>query len=275
MNDVTSVNETQEKLSAFGKKLQEKHQDIYVIIAPPRCSSTAFARVFWGHPSISFYCHEPFDVMYYKKVDFNHVLKALECPLSLKNFKSNDLKKNSLVIKEMTFQVGHEFSFLTSLTKKAIIFLIRDPRLSILSRMKKLIESKEKPVFSLLESGWNCLNYQIEQCKKNNIPYLIVDSKSFRNYPEIVFKKLFDKIEMDFSSTMLHWKPAENLILGNLGNEQKHWYRRILESTSIQVENEPVPKISLFPETNGFRDHVKKCLQIYENLHKDLNIVKP
>ncbi len=175
----------------------------------------------------------------------------------------------------MTFQVGHEFSFLASLTKKPIIFLIRDPRLSILSRIKKLIEAKEEPEFSLLESGWVSLNYQIEQCKKNNTSYLIVDSKSFRNYSEIVFKKLFNKIEMDFSSTMLHWKPAENLILGNLGDKQKHWYQRILESTGIQIENEPVPEINLFPETNGFRDHIKKCLEIYENLHKDVNIVKP
>jgi hypothetical protein len=46
MSYVTSVNETQEKLSTFVQKLQEKHQDIYVILAPPRCSSTAFARVF-------------------------------------------------------------------------------------------------------------------------------------------------------------------------------------------------------------------------------------
>jgi hypothetical protein len=104
---------------------------------------------------------------------------------------------------------------------------------------------------------------------------LIVDSKSFRNYPEIVFKKLFNKIGMDFLSTMLHWKPAENLILGNLGDKQEHWYQRILGSTGIQIENEPVPEINLFPETNGFRDHVKKCLEIYKNLHNDVNIVRP
>ena len=45
--------------------LREKHGEIYVIVSPPRCCSTAFARVLWEHPAIRYYSHEPFEVTYY------------------------------------------------------------------------------------------------------------------------------------------------------------------------------------------------------------------
>lgn len=257
------------------QEIRKKYQEIYVIISPPRCSSTAFARVFWGHPVISFYCHEPFDVMYYEKLDLTDVLKALKNPLKLEGFKNSYLPTNNLVIKEMTFQVGQQFSFIASLTKNPIIFLIRDPRLSISSRIKKLTETGRSPVFPIIESGWNSLNHQINQCRQNNIPYLIVDSKSFRNFPEFIFKTIFNEIGIDFSSDLLHWKPAVNVNLGNLGDQQKSWYQRVLESKGIQIENESIPQINSFSSENGFRSHVKKCYEIYKNLHKDLNIVQP
>ena len=112
-------------------------------------------------------------------------------------------------------------------------------------------------------------------CRQNNIPYLIVDSKSFRNFPEVIFKTIFNEIGIGFSSDMLHWKPAVNVNLENLGDRQKSWYQRVLESKGIQIENESIPQINSFSEENGFRYHVKKCYEIYKNLYKDSNTVQP
>lgn len=263
------------EFSMFLQKIKKKHREVYVILAPPRSSSAVFARVFWEHPSIGFYCHEPFDLMYHKGLDLNHVIKALEYPLNLNSFKRNYTKSNNLVIKAMSFQVGQDFHLLASLTKNPIMFVIRDPRLAFSSRMKKLAEGRQNPIFPLAESGWISLNSQIQQCKKLKIPYLVFDARDFRNSPKTIFEKACEKLGLIFSNNILSWKSVEDMDLGNLGDEQKHWYQRILVSTGIQAANEPVPEIDSFPETDGFRVHVKKCLEVYKNLRNDVNLVLP
>lgn len=255
------------------QKVKEKHSNIYIIISPPRCSSTAFSRVFWEHPSVSFYCHEPFDTTYYKKFSTESALYRLHKPLNVIEFKTNDTKDNSLVIKEMTFQVGQNFRLLVYLTKLPVIFLIRDPRLCILSRIKKLQEGGRNPSFPFVESGWFDLNYQINYCKKLNIPYLIVDSKYFRSYPQTIFKKVFTNLELAFSAEMLSWKETGSIKLGNLGDEQKHWYRELLESTGIKPENNRFPEISAL--SGAMKNHLHVCLEIYKTISKDSNAILP
>jgi len=62
----------------------DRYEKIYVIVSPPRCSSTAFARVFWRHPTIRYYAHEPFEVTYYNDAPLEDVVDKLLDPLDLK-----------------------------------------------------------------------------------------------------------------------------------------------------------------------------------------------
>ncbi len=249
--------------------------NFYLIISPPRCSSTAFTRVFWEHPSIGFYCHEPFDSLYHKNTDYLTVIQAIKNSFNLRKLKPFKYQINNLVIKEITFQVGKNFASFIHLTTYPIIFLIRDPRLSIASRIKKLNQRGNKEIFPLIETGWMSLEYQLKYCQMIKKPYLIVDSTHFRNYPIIMFSKIFQRLRLSFSKDMLRWKPIKNLELGRIWEQQKHWYQRVLLSRGIQLPHEPIPEMSSFPETNGFRSHVQKSLSLYQSLYHDANFIAP
>ena len=65
---------------------------------------------------------------------------------------------------------------------------------------------------------------------------------------------------------MLSWEPCRDLDLDNIDGRHSHWYRRVLDSSTILPATEPVPDITAFPTERGFRGHVRRCLEIYEHL---------
>ena len=90
----------------------------------------------------------------------------------------------ALVVKEMTFQVGDAFPLLAELATRPIVFLIRDPRLTVASRMKVLRRSGRPEVFPLRESGWEDLARQLAHVRREGIPHVVVDSSDLRRAPE-------------------------------------------------------------------------------------------
>jgi len=252
------------------------YNDVYIVLAPPRCSSTAFARVFWEHPSINFYSHEPFDAAYYQKHDVVSVLQTIEHATNIRPYKKSlSTHERKLIVKEMTFQVGENFPILFSITQHPIVLLIRNPLLSIKSRMQKLQEAGQNPLFPFVESGWHDLQAQLLQCQVANVPYLVIDTADFRNAPERVCKKVFNMLGLSFSAHMVSWNPVKDISLGNLGGVQKHWYQRVLSSTGIQPDVESIPNIMEFPNAGGFRDHGRDCLHIYETICTDAQRIRP
>ncbi|MFC1996576.1 hypothetical protein ACFLXI_03075 [Chloroflexota bacterium] len=259
--------ETNLNVNAF-LNLKKLYENIYVIISPPRCSSTAFSRVFWEQPSIRYYSHEPFEVTYYDGADLSEVIEKLKYPLDLCLIKDCQETKQSsgLVIKEMPYQVGINFELLISLSSHPIMFLIRDPRLNISSRITKKLEAGQNPNFPLIETGWEQIVEYVNFCQDHLIPYLVIDSTDFRNCPGDVFLQIFEIIQLPFSSEMLSWRSSPNVNLDNLGGHHKHLYARVLESTGIEPATERIPQLEEISETNGFRNHVKKCMKIYNTL---------
>jgi len=258
------------------KTIRSKYSAVYAILAPPRCSSTALARVFWEHPSVLYYCHEPFDVLYYRNGNVRDALSNIEQAQPLVRVKRNKLaKSSSLVIKEMTFQVGQNFPLLLSLATRPLLFLLRNPAASIWSRMQKLKEGGQNPLFPPTESGWDDLWAQVMYCRALDLPYLIVDSTDFRNSPCILLRKVFAQLELPFSEEVLSWRPVEDMTLGSLDGAQDHWYQRVLNSNGIQPADEEVPDITCFPEAEGVREHVRRCLNVYESLCADAQRVRP
>ena len=258
---------TQQEKKAFSR-LKEMYEDTYVIISPPRCGSTAFSRVFWEQPSIRYYSHEPFEVTYFEDSTLNEVVEKLEHPLDLLPIKRSVTSKQSsgLVIKEMPYQVGSNFDLLISLTEHPVIFLIRDPRLNIHSRITKKIEVDQDPRFPFVETGWELISKQVRYCQERSIPYLIIDSADFRSCPSDVFSKTFKLLHLPFSLEMLTWRSTPNVNLDNLGGHHSHLYTRVLESKGIEPAEKKITGLEEILEENGFGEHVVECMDIYYNL---------
>ncbi len=264
-------------LNADFLKLKEKYPNIYLIVSPPRCSSTAFARVFWEHKSIRYYSHEPFETTYYENKGLDDVYQRIAAPLDLLPIKYNatlDTPKD-IVIKEMPYQVGGNFELAANLAQKPIVFLIRDPRLNIESRINKKLEVGDSPFFPLQETGWELINQQINHCKSNSIPYIIVDAADFRNEPEAIFRQVFEKFDLDFSATQLNWKADERIEIDNLAGAHTHLYKKVLGSKGIRPATEVIPAIETFTEEHNIRTHVKYCMNIYKTLRADKNLILP
>ena len=248
--------------------IREHYDEIYAIVSPPRCSSTAFARVYWEQPSIRYYAHEPFEGTYFMDQGLDHALDNLRVPLDLSDIKSYSFAGlgKSLVIKEMPYQAGENFPLLVSLTRKPVVFLTRDPRLNIASRMAKKQEVGDDPLFPHIETGWQLISDQIQFCKDNGIPYMIVDAKDFRNHPAVIFKQIFTRLGLPFQEDMLLWNSRPDVDIDNLEGDHHHLYQEVLSSTGMQPDTDAVPALESFPVENGYRAHVKQCMHIYQRL---------
>jgi hypothetical protein len=244
-----------------------RYPEIYVIVAPPRSSSTAFARVFWEHPSIGYYSHEPFETTYFRDAPLADAAATLRDPLELEDIKSVDTgpEAEALVVKEMPYQVGTRFPILTELATAPVVFLLRDPRLNISSRMEKKTEVGDDPIFPLVETGWEMVRRQVRYCEAQEIQHLIVSSDDFRNRPLELLPQVFAKLGLDFSEEMLSWRPCEEVEIDNLEGDHAHLYATVLSSSGVYPEEAP-PPLEWFPEEGGFRDHVSRCLEIYREL---------
>lgn len=254
-------------LSAAFEAVRERYPEIYVVVSPPRCSSTAFSRVFWEHPSIRYYCHEPFEIAYYRDASVQQVAAQLATPLDLLPVKGHRPEPDAaaLVVKEMPYQVGTHFRLLAALTRHPIIFLLRDPRLNIASRIEKKLEVGDSPVFPEIETGWELLAAQIECCREREIDHLVVSADAFRNRPREVFPEIFASLGMSFAPEMLDWRACADVQIDNLGGDHSHLYRAVLSSTGLTPEVDP-PPIDWFPVAGGLQDHVARCVEIYREL---------
>ncbi|MCA9930874.1 MAG: hypothetical protein KC419_20460 [Anaerolineales bacterium] len=247
--------------------LRQKYDKIYAVVSPPRCSSTAFSRVFWEHSAIRYYSHEPFEIIYYMQQDLQKVYQKLLQPLDISLVKKNRPAEtgNSLVIKEMPYQVGKYFPLLVETAVKPIIFLIRDPRLNISSRIEKKEMVGDSYNFPLIETGWELIAKQINYCRSHKIPHMIVDSSDFRNHPAIVFRKIFARLGLPFSEKLLTWNETD-VEIDNLDGRHHHLYERVLDSKMLQPATEFIPTLDMFP--SHFRRHLSDCINIYRALRR-------
>jgi hypothetical protein len=242
------------------------YSDVYVVVSPPRCSSTAFSRVLWQNPAVRYYSHEPFEASYFDGEGAIGVAERLGTPFDLATLNSISRTSSGLVIKEMPYQVGDRFPVLHGLATTPLVFLLRDPRQNIASRMEMKQHAGEAPLFPRVETGWGLLADQIDWCRREGHEFMIVDSGDFRNEPESIFPQVAARLGLDWDPAMLTWPPHFDLDLDNLGGRHSHLYRRVLESTGLQPADEPIPPLDYFPTTDGWRDFVERCLVTYREL---------
>lgn len=258
-------------------RVRDRYDAIHVVVSPPRCSSTAFARVFWEQPSVGFYAHEPFEVTYYMDRDLDEVAEKLSRPLDVRELKRTPATPdaNDLVVKEMPYQVGDRFPLLAALATGPLVFLIRDPRQNIASRIEKKLEVGDRPDFPEVETGWELVASQIDWCEARQIPHLIVTSADFRNHPETIFSQVFSELGLPFSREMLEWTPCDDVDLDNLEGRHSHLYERVLGSSGLEPAVEPIPDMEEFEEVDGLREHVDRCLEIFEDLKSSEASIRP
>jgi len=250
--------------------IREIYPQIIVIISPPRCSSTALARVFWEHPEVRYYAHEPFETTYYDGDGIETAIEKMASPLDLETRRIkryvNGLAGSALLIKEMPYQVGQHVEELLGLATLPVIFLMRDPRLNIASRIEKKREVGDPPLFPLIETGWELLEKQVEICERLGKKFVLLDSRDFRNAPGVVLPRLFDLLQLPFMPDQVLWDAHPEVGLDNLGGRHAHLYGEVLESTLLLPDQDPIRPLDFFPEAGGFRRHVEDCLAIYARL---------
>jgi hypothetical protein len=167
----------------------------------------------------------------------------------------------------MPYQVGKYFPMLVETAVKPIIFLIRDPRLNIASRIEKKEMVGDSYNFPLIETGWELIAQQISYCRSHNIPHMIVDSTDFRNHPTAVFRQIFGRLGLPFSEEILTWNPTD-VEIDNLDGEHRHLYERVLSSKGLQPATEFIPTLDMFPDDNKFRRHLRESIDIYRLLRR-------
>ncbi len=258
--------ETKDKTEAF-EAVRERFPEIFLIVSPPRCCSTALARVFWEHPSIRYYCHEPFEISYFRNAPLEEVAAQLLRPLDLESVCGEVASgAKGLVVKEMPYQVGDHFPILANLATAPIVFLVRDPRLNIASRMARKRQVGDSPIFPLVETGWELLRKQIQYCRDQQIDHVVVTATDLRNRPLDVLPEMFRELGLEFGDEMATWEPCQDVEIDNLEGDHSHLYRKVLRSTGLRPERREPPEVEGFPIEGGFREHVAECLEIYDEL---------
>jgi hypothetical protein len=245
--------------------VRERHGEVHVICAPPRTASTALARILWNHDRIGCYSHEPFEPTWYESAPVERAAELLEAPEPVTDLGGRGAG-DALVVKEMTFQVGDAFPLLASLATSPVVFLIRDPRLCVASRMKVLRESGRPEVFPLRESGWDDLARQIAYVRAEGIDHVVVDSGDLRADPEAVVPPLLERLGLSYDPSLLTWGASEATGLSAVSGAEDPFYREVLESRGLEPDTERLPDLSEFPTDAGFRQHVAECLAQYEAL---------
>jgi hypothetical protein len=255
----------------LAEQLHERHGEVYAIVAPPRTASTALARILWNHEQVGFYSHEPFEPTWYQQAPLERAAALLEAPSRVAELGGRGAG-DALVIKEMTFQAGDAFPLLAGLATRPIVFLIRDPRLTIASRMKVLRRSGRPEAFPLRESGWEDLARQLGHVRRAGIPHAIVDSGDLRRSPDSVFPPLLERLGLAFTPDLLRWESSGTSGLSSVSGMDDPFYQRVLDSTGLEPPAETIPDLSDFPADGGLRDHVAECLERYEALRAEATV---
>jgi len=256
----------------LAERLRERHGEVYVLLGPPRTASTAVSRILWNHPAVGWYAHEPFEPTWYEGAPVARAEALLEAPSPVAELGGRGAGE-ALVVKEMTFQVGDAFPLLAGLATQPLVVLIRDPRLTIASRMKVLRRSGRPEVFPLRESGWEDLARQLTYLRREGIPHVIVDSSDLRHAPERMAPALLETLGLPFTPDLLSWRASAATGLSAVSGAEDPFYQRVLDSQGIEPPAERTPELDEFPEP--LRAHVAECVAQYEELCRSGSEYRP
>jgi hypothetical protein len=227
------------------------------------------ARSFWQHPWFRWYVHEPYDRAY-RGGGPDSVEAALSDPLDTQWVSNGTAQGGSgVAVKEMTFQPRLLLPDVLAAATLPIVVTVRDPRLAVSSRMRQLERAGMPPRFSSTEAGWLDLETALALARSRDVPYVLVEVSRLRAQPAALLETLCERLGLPFTAAMLSWPSLSDVALGQLDDEQRHWYARVLASTGFEPPEVEVPELDSFPAEDGMRDTVAECLRVYHDILTD------
>lgn len=240
--------------------------DVVVVISPPRSASTAFARVLWNNPDIKYYAHEPWEDAYFSNGAGASTSATIRDAMDLTPV-TGAKTSECVLIKEISFQVDHAFAEIQSLTTRPIVFLIRDPRLTISSRREVRRKQGRSVDFPLAETGWDSLLRQIDVCAQHDIDNIVVETSDLRRNPEHLLPEICSRLNLAFTPEHLKWQPQPDFALSNHRTSgPDHFFTRVLNSRGLEPPTETPQDVDEFPSDGGLRDHVAAALDGYRRV---------
>jgi len=124
--------------------LEAGRLSIYIIIAPPRTNSSLVEHVMGNSPDIGHECHEPFLMAGHDNFDPDHGYQQIYESIGGQQFERSN-EKTGVVVKEMSHWIGKndEYKRLVELATGPVIILIRDPLLSVESRIRRVLTTMD------------------------------------------------------------------------------------------------------------------------------------
>lgn len=115
---------------------------MHLIIAPPRTNSSLVEHVMGNSPDIHHECHEPFLGARRDDFDPDHGYKQIFESIGGESFEQSREKTN-VAVKEMSHWIGknEEYMRLVELTHNPILILVRNPLLSVESRIRRVVST--------------------------------------------------------------------------------------------------------------------------------------
>lgn len=132
----------------FYKKVKMLVEDgrlsVQLLISPPRTCSSMLEHMIGKAPEINAECHEPFIQVGCNKLDSDDGYKNIYEAIKLKGLEKSD-GQFGVIVKEMSCWISDndEYKKLFNLTNNPIITLIRNPLLTMESRISKVIEATD------------------------------------------------------------------------------------------------------------------------------------
>ncbi|XP_006814894.1 uncharacterized protein LOC102809904 [Saccoglossus kowalevskii] len=149
------------------------------------------------------------------------------------------------------------------------IFLVRDPRYSIPSYRKMVLDvsggvSDEVPYCGGLKELHNIFNYLT---KTNCHDPVVIDAHDLSRYPEKILPTVCEKVGIEFNVSMLHWKQ----------NNTDHWdpvwngalkiaYSNVKQSQGFIPREEHNVDLSVLPDS--LRASIEAAIPIYDSLYE-------
>lgn len=116
----------------------------YIIIAPPRTNSSVVEHALGNSPDIGHECHEPFLNARHDNFDPDHGYRQIYESIGGEQFEQSG-ESTSVVVKEMSHWIGknEEYKRLAELTTKPVVILMRNPLLSVESRLRRVLTTMD------------------------------------------------------------------------------------------------------------------------------------
>jgi hypothetical protein len=122
-------------------------------------------------------------------------------------------------------------------------------------------------VFAPAEIGWHSLAVAASHMDHTGRDYAIVDAADLRSRPTETLAALCDRVGLPTKRRDLHrWTPISEARLGQLNDQQRHWYARVLSSDGLRPVDATPPALEAFPVDGGFRHHVAEAVEMYKEL---------